>query len=312
MINMTKTDGLTATGYNASAMSNVITQNAGEPNFKKMRDIKASFTLANISISTEPNLFISNSIIESEDKLFLVKNDNTVYELPTLLLNTRTKLNAIMTSNTLPSNTVKASNLAINAYLAMDNNSNTNFEIAGNNSYIDYVFDTPLFVYGIYLKCVDQYSISSFTIEGSADGIEYATISNHTTDQLNNTVLGKTYDIQSKGIFKAYRIKIITSNPNNLVKLSTFSLVSDQGESVDTSSITNGEIPTKVFKFSDVITIGIDKLNSSAINVDYSDGLFKLISYYDDLTLDTQTLTTKVNINTTGNSLKEVIGKLYV
>lgn len=308
MINMDNSNGLTSTGPNASATSTELFQSQGQ-DFKILRNISTKWDLFDISGVNEVDTFVSTEPIYNGDALYIVKNDLSIHKLNASLIGD--VQNEVMISNNSPSNIISDINANSNAYLAFDNNEATNVQYSLVNDFIVHVFDTPQVISDFFIKCDVDYSITSLQIEGSTDGISYATISVISGDNQIDIVNGKTFTIQSSGLFTHYKFVITSLNNNNLVKINTIKLLSNVSNSVDTSSITVGEIPNKVFKFTDVIKLNNSYLvsNNDTTILD-TDKLLVNIDY-DDMQIDNTSIITTIEINTIGNSFKEIVGVLY-
>ena len=312
MNNMDTSDGLTSTGLNAFAVSNAFLQSQGQ-NFKVLKDLKTKWKLVDLSHNNTKDTFtISNIVINTSDILYIVKDDLSIHKITEPSITYVQHLaNKVMTSNVLPSNEIIDVNNSSNAYLAFDNDESTNVQYTTVNDYIIHKFDTPQKILDIFIKCDVDYSITSLRIEGSTDGTNYATITILGGDNQIDISNGKFFSIQSPGMFTHYKFIITALNDNNLVKLNTLNLLSSIDCNVDTSSITAGEIPKSGFRFSDKVSLNDNYLTSTAEKATLEDDGLQLIMGYDDLSINDKSIVTKVEINTIGNSFKEITGMLY-
>lgn len=313
--NMTNIDGLTAIDYDAFATSSSLLQDAGQGNFREIRDISTKWILTNISGNSTTDTFVSRYPLALGDIFYVVKADNSIHLLENPIIFSRDHANSIMTSNTTPSNAVDDSSASATAYYAFDGNEGTSAELIGVDSWIDYQLDLSAKIRSFYLKCDVGYGINTFRLEGSTDGVSYATISIFSSDQQTNSEAGYQYDVQSPGNFTNYRIVITAQNANNSTRINTFDLLLDSGDSIDTTSITAGEIPSKVFRFSDVIEINAVSLTPDTANAtteyDAVNDKLKYNLTYNTQTFNTNSLDTTIRIKTIGNSFKEIVGRLY-
>lgn len=310
---MTNVDGLTAIDFNAYATSTTLLQDAGQGNFREIRDISTKWELANIAGNSTVNTFVSKYPLALGDIFYVVKTDNSIHELTNPIIFSRDHANATMTSNTAPSGAVDDSASSATAYYAFDGNEGTSAELLGVNSWIEYQLTASIKIRSFYLKCDVDYGIGTFRLEGSTDGISYATISIFSADQQIASVAGKQYEIQSPGVFTHYRIVVTSTNINNSTRINTFNLLLESGDSIDTTSITAGEIPTKVFRFSDAIEINAIPLVPNLATTEY-DAINDKLKYnltYNTATFNTNSLETTIRINTIGNSFKEIVSRLY-
>lgn len=311
--NMTNVNGLTAIDYNAVATSTTLLQDAGQGNFREMRDISTKWVLTNISGNSTQDTFISRYPLALGDTFYVVKADNSIHLLDSPIIFSRDHADSIMTSNTTPNNYVDDSSASATAWHAFDGNEGTFAELIGVDSWIEYQLDTSAKIRSFYLKCDVDYGINTFRLEGSTDGISYATISIFSADQQADSVAGKQYEIQSPGDFTTYRIVVTSQNANNSCRINTFNLLLDSGDSIDTTSITAGEIPNKVFRFSDVIELNSIPLVPGSATTEY-DSINDKLKYnltYAVPKFNTDSLITTIRINTIGNSFKEIVGRLF-
>lgn len=324
LINVTNDGGklLALTNF-GTATAETISQDVGDTDFESIRETRAVWNLANISdLNSSADTLVSKVPIDTGDRLFLVKDNGQIFDfIAGTVTKSTTGLQPNMTSNTVPSGVASCEGYSTtaNAWKVFDGDVNTDLgsPIGWNSSIgVQYQFanNERTVVDRVFVR-MKYYNSTSYTlylkILGSNDGVNWVTVSNYkgyNTITLNNT--GYSIDVQSPGAFSYY--KIYTSN----CIYSSFSEVSflvDTGDTLNTSGITAGEVPSRVFKFEDVIKFNGNPALEKDIYYEYGTAGSKLFAFpiYHDVILSGRTLTTTVEFSAVGNELKEITGQIY-
>lgn len=312
-------DKLLATTNNAVATSEIITQDVEDTDFESIRETRVIWNLANISdvLSSSDNL-VSNTPINDGDRLILVKNDNSIVDfIATGVQKNTAGVAPQMTSNVLPAGVATSSyDNSLNAYKAFNNNTGDGAYSTYNKPYwIAYNFENNerKLIKNVYCKALSGSGSSVMTeihVQGSMDGIIWQTLSIHKNLNSTETIKGRILTIQSPSEYSHYRLY----TPNcRYGYFSEISFLNDEGDVLDTSIITAGETPNKVFKFTDVLKFNGSQAIEKDIYLEYGISGTKLLAFpiYHDVILTGRTLTTTVEFSAAGNEVSEISGQIY-
>ena len=302
-----------------------ITQDASENDFSSVKNLTSSWLLSNTLSTSSADNVITNTLIEPDSIIIISYNSNyqkldfsnvTYIEEPIF---------QPMTSNTAPEGTAISSQNGTAEYKAFDNDTSTYFEIsdASNTGYIGYKFknNESYKIYQYYLKTGDNsgtdYSLSSgWTVEGSVDGTNWATIGDYQgVDNINRAIGGGIFSIQSPGSFEAYRLVVAASNSPRIYNFNL--LDSSKICSLDTSSITAGGTADGCFISNDKIFF--NDYESTKIDIDWNNITINgskievHISHADnDLgNINTNIITNRIEIHTIGNEFLGLDSDLF-
>lgn len=312
---------LLATEYVANATSEVVNQDAGDTDFESVRESRVHWRLQNISDGSlsSADTLVSTAPLQNGDRMFLRLNSGAIYDiLASNVTVGTTPVHPNMTSNTQPEGVAKSNTDSTDDYLIFDGDDNTK---RGSSLYTDhwayYQFkdNVPQTIYSYYIKATSSYTGTTqefnFKIEGSLDGVNWATISteNSSHNEINSS--GHIYQIESPGSFSYYRIYF--TDIYSYAYLNSFSLLSGSGSIMDTSAYTNGEIPDQVFKFTDTLAYNGNIAVEKDVFYEYGTSGTKLAvtSLYNDVLVGGRTLTTHLEFTTSGNEIVEITGQVY-
>jgi len=314
----TQNNTLLATAYTANAVSEIVTQDAGDNDFESVRDTRVHWRLANISdqsLSSTDHL-VSTSPLQDGDRILVRLNDGSIRDAVASGVTSGTApVHAPMTSNTLPAGEVMDSDGSTDAWKAFDGDNETQVAASANaGDWYQYQFEnnTPQTIYTYYIATT-QYSSGyaiQWVIEGSLDGTNWATISTEQTTH-GTTYAGQIFQIESPGEFSYYRLRF--TYINQYVYLKSFHLLDGTGSTMDTTAITNGEVPDQVFKFTDQIFYNGSPAIEKDVFYEYGTTGTKLavISQYHDVLVGGRTLETKINFTAASNEVVEITGQVY-
>ena len=314
-----KNGTLLAKTFDGTATAEPITQDEGEKDFESIREARAVWHLANISAPTSsPDNLVAASPINEGDRLILVKDDNSTVDFIAegVKKSTRSMIPK-MTDNTTPAGV--ASSSTGNAFQAFDGSDGTTTTVgwSSNPFWAAYNFENNerKFVKNVYVKAwyrwgTDRDShMSEIHIQGSMDGVIWQSLSIHTG--LGRSMSGgKIFTVQSPGSYSHYRI--YTPSARNC-GFRTISLLTDEGDALDTTDITAGETPSKVFRFMDILKFNDVPAIEKDIYLKYGTTGNKLLAFpiYHDVSLSGRTLTTSVEFSAPNNDVTEITGQVY-
>lgn len=300
-----------------TATAEIINQDVGDTDFESIRETRAVWNLANISDpQSTVDTLVANVPINTGDRLFLVKDNGQIFDFiaPAVTKSTASMI-PNMTSATLPSGTVTGSDA--NAWKAFDGDNDTYMDTRTSTGTLWAAYQMPnnerIKVTRMYVKFQNTYPYPQdrpFRILASNDGTNWVTIHQYVTYSVAQLKAGVAFDVHSPGEFSYYRMDM----PNSYYfQLSTFSFLVDTGDTINTSTITQGEIPTRVFKFEDKIKFNGNVALEKDIYYEYGTAGSKLLAFpiYHDVILSGRTLETKVEFSAVGNELKEITGQIY-
>jgi len=316
---------LLSTANTANCESEIINQDAGDTDFESIRDTRVHWRLNNISSGlSSADLLVSTVPIQNGDRIFIRKDDNSIYDTTAQgVVQNTAPIHPNMTSNNAPEGVALSSPADTDAFKAFDGDDGTYTTMKLDvGSWIQYQFknNTPTSVSSFYFRthttnAYQHYHYIAFNIEGSLDGDNWSTISTHPT--LAYYEDGEIFQIESPGSYSYYRL-ICTDVGNSADTyhnyVVSFSLLSESGNTVDTSGITLGETPTHVFKFTDTIKFnGGDPATQKDVFYEYGTTGTKLavISVYNDYVLNGTTLKTTFEFTSSGNEVVETTGQIY-
>lgn len=310
-------NSLLAIAHVANCESEIINQDVADNDFESIRDTRVYWRLNNISSATSTaDLLVATCPIYEGDRIFIRKLDGTIYDTTAQGVVAGTSpAHPTMTSNTLPEGVALSSLNATDAYKSFDGDDATypatNFY---TGDWIQYQFpnNEPIQIFKIYIKLKSggtSFNVNNFVIEGSLDGVNFSTISNHTGGDM---LAGYYFDIESPGAFSYYRLRFTSIENYNAVN--SFILLDSEGTTVDTTAVTLGEVPTQVFKFTDKISFnGSAAAIQKDVFYEYGTTGTKLAvtSLYNDYALGGRTLKTRIDFTNSGDEVVEVTGQIF-
>lgn len=317
--NVELTNGtLTAKGINAEAVSELITQSEGETDFESVRECKARFLLNNICdniLSTEDTCVTSSPIVEG-DRIFIVDDAGDIHDTVVGVVdNSDANVIPVMTSNTAPSGVCSSSYDGTNAFKAFNNNNGSYNKLhKGDNVAYQFANNEP--------KLINRYIINNgyapysryiteFRLEGSINGTDWTTLS---VEHPDNSTIQKSvlYTVQSPGEYSHYRIVVVNANYSDAY-IYSFMLLKDDGSSFDTSGVTNGAVPKKVFRYEDKVKINNVELQEKNIYYEYGSTGSKLFVFptFQDVSVTGRSIETTVDFSAPENECKEISGKIF-
>ena len=312
-----KNGALFAKTFDGTAVAEPITQDDGDKDFESIREVRAIWHLANISGSaSSPDNLVALSPINEGDRLILVKDDNSTVDFIAKGVKKSTRsMIPKMTDNTTPAGVASSSTGA--AWRAFDDSDGTDIRVGGGTSplWVAYNFENNerKFVENVYVKAryEDKWSnISEIHIQGSMDGVIWQTLSRH-TGLGHSMSSGKTFTVQFPGSYSHYRV--YAPNAYRYSGFQTISLLTDEGDALDTTDITAGKTPSKVFRFMDVLKFNGVPAIEKDIYLKYGTTGNKLLAFpiYHDVLLSGRTLTTSVEFSAPNNDVTEITGQVY-
>ena len=306
---------LLATAHIAHSTSEQVIQNVEDTDFESIRETRVHWQLANISDGfSTANHLVTNTPLANGDRIFIRKSNGVIYDtVASGVVSSTAPVHAPMTSNTLPQGIAASSNGV--AWNAFDNNLATGCDMVTNvGHWVQYQFvdNTPTTIYSYYIK--HEGFVTGFVIEGSLDGTNWSTISSEYNADTLYWLNGRTHSIDSPGAFSYYRWRITSNGANTTRTLYAFHLLSPNGTTADTTSITAGETPTQVFKFTDTISFnGGSPAIEKDIYYEYGTTGLKLyaLALYHDKLLDGRILTTRIDFTSASNAVTEITGQVF-
>lgn len=314
----TQNNTLLATAYTANAVSEVVNQDAGDNDFESVRNTRVHWRLANISDQTlsSTDHLVSTAPLQNGDRILVRLDDGSIRDVVASGVTAGTApVHAPMTSNTLPAGEAKDNQGHTDAWKAFDGDNNTYIsDYFYSDEWLQYQFanNTPQTIYTYYVN-TSQYSANydiNWVIEGSLDGTNWATISSENSTH-GVTYAGQIFQIESPGEFSYYRIRFTYINQYVYVK--SFHLLDGAGSVMDTTSITDGQIPDQVFKFTDQIFYNGSPAIEKDVFYEYGTTGDKMAvtSQYHDVLVGGRTLETKINFTSASNEVVEITGQVY-
>ena len=248
------------------------------------------FEFANISESTDPDLLVTSEKIKDDDKLVVVKDDDSVHEVvingvtSTLVSHgTLTReFNGYLTapyhadkSYTSPAGTISATwehNLVdYRAYRMVDDTTGFYYSFTSGSvgDEIKYVYNDPQNISAVYFKPYNGTSPFVFDLQAMVDG-DWVHVAN-----LNCTAVEQIIEFDSYIYSDQWRV-VVKEKSAAFNKLFFMTSADTAEYAVDTSSITSGEIPSRVFRAEENVSF-----NNNVSNVANDD--FLLEKYSDDI-----------------------------
>ncbi len=316
----TSQNTLLAMTHNAHAISETVPQNAGDTDFESARETRVHWKLADLSQGNTADTYKINAPIQNGDRIF-IRHNNTMYDtLASGVVQSQTLVHPNMTSNTLPSGTASSS-VGANAWKFFDGDINTGADTSADGFWCSYNFldNQPQTIYSYYARfgyhTTNLYytaGATSFVIEGSMDGTNWSTISteNFAAAAYCN---GLIKQIDSPGSFSHYRFRV-TGYINNNIDMMAFHLLSNEGNTGNCSTITQGATPQAVFKLNDKVSFnGQPSLVEKDIYYEYGNTGLKLyaVQIFNDQLLDGRNLQTRVDFKTAGNEMTELTSNIF-
>lgn len=324
-------DKLLATKAGAVAVSEVITQDVGDTDFESVRETRSIMLLENIcDVSSTADKAVLNENVSEGDRIFIEHNGIIYDTTATGILPADQGLIPVMTSNTSSVGTLLVSipsgvSSEVNAWKLFDNNNNIHANLSvrvehHDAQYIGYTFanneQQEVTSYSFKMGSASHQKIFGWFIQGSLDGINWVTLDTvpYNSDKFNlsNGVLS-IHTISSPGMFSSYRIMTHRGTTPHWSQVFTLQLYTTGGNSIDTSSITQGAIPTRVFKYTDSIKYNDTKCIEKDVYTEFGTQGSKLFvqSIYNDAILNNREIKTTINFSATGNELLEISGQVY-
>jgi len=290
------------------AVANDIVQIDNEPDFESCRDGRAIWLANNISSSdSDIDKLYSTVPLHENDRIFIVKKDGTIadWRIPKDKL-TSSNFSVIpeMTSDTEPSGKVTGKNIF---------KSNPDWT-ENQNTISIYEFEEPCSIDSIYFKTIsksryDSKSDYSFNISVSDDGINFIIIA-YDFSLTNENYTPIPFPKKAKFI----KISVNKMRSSLQVQFLATSLETKGTSSVvDTSPVTQGEKPEKVFKFMDTCSINGAVFQEKTNYTEYGthgDKLY-IAQGLQDLVMPSRVLTPRVDFKAVGNELIELSTQVY-
>lgn len=328
-------DKLVSVTSDGVAISEVITQEVEDTDFESIRETRVAFLLADINnpgLSTADTA-VCSARINNGDRIFIRKTDKSITESIAVGVNTAGAI-------TLPVMDVMDNEHATVTYDATDNrqSSTDNYKtfdgVGGTYVNISVGKNIGMVLKNGVLKRATRFLLKSgywsygwnagvddFKIEGTLDGVNWATISIHSLDLSGNetnvtakelTSTGIIFDIQTPGEFTGYRLVIVGAT-GAYTRINTLDFLGEDGSSIDTTSVTNGEVPAGIYKFEEVVKINNNIAVEKDIVTEYGGNGDNLLAFpiYHDISLTGRELTAEVDFKTTGNAVTEISGKIF-
>ena len=261
----------------------------------------------------DQNLLKTTDLVLDGDKIAIVKEDDSVYPIIVNgIVNTFSDVNYIpdMTSNTTPSGIASASSdygVAYAPWQAFDRYGSGNWTAAypaTGNQWVQYEFPEPITPYKYSVQIVNSITRSPLTwqLQGSNNGIDYTTI-----DSISNNIWTEVYEkqyfnITTPGSYTHFRI-YITGYDGSWLAITEIALYINEitSSELDTTSITNGEVPSRVYKMNDTIKFnGKEPWNPKDIFSVATD--LKSTRTYDDISINARSIETTVELSA-GNKM---------
>lgn len=310
---------LLAVNHFAHATSEGILQNAEDTDFESIREIRAHWKLANIvQAGSTADTAVTNVPVETGDRIFIRHNSVIHDTFAVGVAHSEALIHPVMTSNTSPSGVASSTddNNSADAWKVFDGNVDTyTYLKAAVGNYFQYNFqdNTPTIVYNYYVKYAEY--IKGWVIEGSLDGVNWSTISSEYNSDRRWCATGRRFSIDSPGAFSYYRLRVTSTLISTYsTQFHAFHLLTPEGTTIDTSLITQGGVPSQVFRFEDLVRFnGGNPAVEKDIFYEYGETGEKLyvLALYNDVLLTGRILQTKVEFSAADNELTELTGQIF-
>jgi hypothetical protein len=335
---------LQALSNDAYAISEPITQDTGENDFKSVENIRCFYDLINISSADTSDVLKLGFQPNDGDEMLLVKSDDSIH---TLTINSNLYLGIeqaisvpLMTSNTAPSGVASSSTVMNNSsnfapFNAFDRQALDHGWAPDGGDYfstIGYQYDSGMKVkntkYRINMGNMDSvtnqpgsdYAASQWVLQGSNDGSIWDDLDARTGEGQNiwdaKNAGGVIYTIASPGEYNYYRLTDIRRYKDDgaaISGLTNFDLLSDMYK-YDTTAITGGEIPDKAFINRETLEINSMlvpiKTKSYGYNTAYNGYLRGRIDFMNTAVTGREIINT-INFSKAGNKLTEMTFDIY-
>lgn len=305
---------LLARNNNAVAISKEINQLLIDVDYRSIKNLMVHQLLANIVTRSNISIdsFNTSTPLSAGDEIIIKKADGKYYSLilDSNMITTNidaSNLIPVMISNNSPSGLLTPFSGSNSIYLCFTTNkNNTSYSISNDIKTFTYQFENndPVLIKKIYCKL--EISNSNCTLYGSNNGIDFTSLGTTNTGKI------LTYSFTHDIAYSYY--KFVFSNPSGYQTFVQNIELLGAGYTIDTSSITNGEIPTEVykcnkFKFNEIYAT--EDISRRHIEDSYS-GYSKLIARYNDIIFyPARNIVTQVELPVAGNQITEVTAEIY-
>lgn len=300
---------LTSLANDGQAISEIRVQQLVDTDYTKIKSFRAIHKLYNISIGSSVNTLNSMFTVEGEE-LLIRKSDGTFHEFTVgPLTPAKTIINKVnMTSDSVPFHHVYATGGY--GFRAFDNSGTTYADINGAGGYLRFntELNNPVTITQYYVH--NRY-VTGFKLQGSTNAVEWTDLDARTVG--SNTA--GTYAVTTPGAYNWYRLYITSADSTTSSGIYTLHLYVD-GNTCDTTAITAGEVPNRVYKMQDTITINETLAVENKAERDYRYGYDgESVKIYADYgTVDftaTREIVTQVDLKQELNQIVEMTGEIY-
>jgi len=303
-------------GPNAFCTSDIIEQEAEDSDFESLREIKAQFVLKNVcSDTSDVGSCVVMGGLETGDRLFYRKNDNTVVE-------------QIIEDG----DVLIASPLVIPKMLSASETwaevTSGNWNLLGNGvgiarySMLEETLKFNTFGDLINLKYVklsgqdmhpSENSDFNITLKGSLDGVNWSVIDydkNIAPVDVSNGIL---FPLLSPGNFQYFALfiykKYAAYSISNF-KVQFYDEIMSEVNCTDTMGL---EIPSTVYKFNEKVEVNGEQLTENNVTKIYgfTGESLQVNVNYNDYLITGRSLQTKIYLTSSGNEFREIYGQIF-
>jgi len=335
---MALTDVVSADGYllaqssTAQAISEPLTQQLIDTDYRKVKEARVWYYLDDISGATgSADTLITAVPVDQGDTLLIRKYDGTIEQLDvttTPAVSQSAQVVPAMFSDTLPAGICATSGGggSQEAYRAFDKHPDTWAYLGQTNSWVSYQFkdSTPTKIYGYYIKtrpnynylynCKLQYSDNSldwFDVPGGA------TTGDLRTDYANGYYLELLDPADGVTPLPATHpfFRVWVTQAQSSIYFEHLELIGD-GVEIDTSSVTQGEVPTLAYKFNPELyfneALATEDVARRATEYGLWGNRLRVVSIYPETTfLPKRELVTTFNFKAVGTVMTEITSQIY-
>ena len=319
-----KLRGLSKGSY---AISEPILQNVEDLDFSGLKNIQLSSTAVDISLSTSVDSLDTDSNVVNGDIIQIKKLDDTISDLTIVGLSTVNftgNLVPSMTSEILPQGVVSASSsldiITIPPWHVFSGTLDS-WEAAGDDTqpWVQYLFVSSVICTSVGITTFNNssYRPKDFSVQASNDGIVWVELGNWVDMDLtisDETVL--MFDVVSTIPYQIYRFQVYATTAGSLI-IPQLTFIGDKNiHTIDTSSITAGEIPAGAYineNFLEFITqdgiITLTQTDSS--NIVYNSNSILTTKYYEDIAITGRSIESKITFGATGNIMNQLSADIW-
>lgn len=319
LINVSNSGGiLTAITNTGQAISETRVQQLVDTDYTKVENLKVIHKLWNIGTKKAlVDTLIDKDLIEGE-VLLIRKADNTYHEftVPVAGLTPAPSLYTKLRS----SDSYPDGNIYTNAYdnanppwHSMDSNETGTYgECTGTGGWLKYRTenDIPVTIAQVRFRVLYAREI---LFQGSNNGVEWTTLET-ITGLADNVTHDITRTVTTPGSYFYYRA-YVSSGQTTTTRFYCWDMFVD-GFSVDTSSVTAGEVPNRVYRMQDIITMNevqaVEDKAQRTYRYGYDGQNVKVYAKYPiiDFTAN-RNLITKIDFKQELNQIVEMTGEIY-